>query len=61
MDDIIYDDADGDDGDDPAAPANVDADDDSARLHCLLTCAAAHILCTIFKTSHHKRVFTPIL
>ena len=47
--------------DDDATDDDDDVDDGAARLHCLLTCAAAHILWTMFKTSHHKRVSTPIL
>ena len=61
MDDLIHDDGDGDEADDAYDDDDDDdgADDDARRLHCLLTCAAAHILWTMFKTSHRKRVFTP--
>ena len=64
MDDLIHDYGDGDEADDAYDDDDDnddnDDDDDAARLHCLLTCAAAHILWTMFKTSHRKRVFTQL-
>ena len=56
MDDLIHDYGDGDEADD----AYDDDDDAAAHLHCLLTCAVAHILWTMFQTSHRKRVFTQL-